>query len=88
LIDLVNWTKEPESIFRAGDSRINGKRAFPDCVLRARYPHNPVFKTTGNKKDFDGIFLQHPCPVLVDSRWRLYYNGWTLNPGAKSSLKA
>jgi hypothetical protein len=24
----------------------------------------------------------------VDGRWYLYYNGWTLNPTAKSSLKA
>jgi len=194
--DLVNWKKEPESIFRSEDSRIDGTRAFPDCVIkegdtwymyydvgfdyhhprnpdgyaigvatspdgvrwtdsakspvlvvsertadswddgmvsqcsvtkigdwffmlysggtnnhgrkysgkdkmafglaRARHPEgpwvkcprNPVFKPTGNTKDFDGIYLQHPCPVLVDGHWRLYYNGWTLNPEANNSLKA
>ena len=194
--DLVNWKKEPESIFTSDDSRIDGTRAFPDCVIkegdtwymyydvgfdyhhpknpdgyaigmatstdavawtdsprspllttsnrtadswddgmvsqcsvtkigdwyfmlysgstnnygrkhsgknrmafglaRARhpegpwekYPHNPVFKPTGNEKDFDGIFLQHPCPVLVNGRWCLYYNGWTLNPKAKNAIGA
>ena len=53
-----------------------------------KYPHNPVFKPTGNEKDFDGIFLQHPCPALVDGHWRLYYNGWTLNPKAKNEIGA
>jgi len=194
--DLVNWRKEPKPIFTHQDSRIDGERAFPDCVIqegktwyvyydvgfdyhhprnpdgyaigvatsndgiawtdspkspvlttsqrtadswddgmvsqcsvtkigdwyfmlysgstnnhgrkysgknrmafglaRARhpegpwekYPHNPVFKPTGNEKDFDGVFLQHPCPVKAGDQWRLYYNGWTLNPKAKNSLKA
>jgi hypothetical protein len=52
-----------------------------------KYPHSPVFKPTGNMEDFDGVFLQHACPVLVDGQWRLYYNGWTLNREAKKSLK-
>lgn len=42
-----------------------------------KYPHNPVFKPTGNEKDFDGIYLQHAWPVKVGDPWRLYYNGWT-----------
>jgi len=45
-------------------------------------------KPTGNTEDFDGIYLQHPCPVLVNGQWRLYYNGWTLNPAAKNRIKA
>lgn len=194
--DLVNWQKEPKPIFTHEDSRIDGERAFPDCVLqegdawymyydvgfdyhhpknpdgyaigvatstdginwtdspkspvlttsersddswddgmvsqcsvtkigdwfymlysggtnnhgrkysgknrmafglaRARhpegpwekYPNNPIFKPTGNEKDFDGIFLQHACPVKVGNQWRLYYNGWTLNPEATNSIGA
>jgi len=53
-----------------------------------KYPQNPVFKPTDNEGDFDGIFLQHPCPVKVGDQWRLYYNGWTLNPEAKNSIGA
>lgn len=53
-----------------------------------KFPHNPVFKPTGNKDDFDGIYLQHPCPVKVGNQWRLYYNGWTLNPKAKNRIGA
>jgi len=53
-----------------------------------RYGRNPVFKPTGDEKDFDGIFLQHACPVKVDDQWRLYYNGWTLNPEAKNAIGA
>jgi predicted GH43/DUF377 family glycosyl hydrolase len=186
--DLANWRKEPKAIWTPADSRIDGTRAFPDCVIkegdtwymyydigwdyhhpktpdnlfigvatskdgihwkdssnspilvpsertadswedgmvsqcsvtkigdwyfmlyagstnnygrkysgknrmafglaRARhpegpwekYPDNPVFKPTGNVKDFDGVFLQHPCPVKVGNQWRLYYNGWTIVP--------
>ena len=194
--DLENWQKEPKPVFTHEDSRIDGTRAFPDCVIqegdtwymyydvgfdyhhprnpdgyaigvatstdgtnwsdsvkspvlttseqtadswddgmvsqcsvtkigdwfymlysggtnnhgrkysgknrmafglaRARYPegpwekypHNPVFKPTGHEEDFDGIFLQHACPVKVGDQWRLYYNGWTLNPEAKNSIGA
>jgi len=194
--DLVHWTKEPKSIFRVEDSRIDGTRVFPSSVIkdgntyymfydvgfdyhhptnpdgyvigvatskdgivwtdspkspvltrsprtndswddgmvsqcnvtkisdwfymmysggtnndgrkysgknhmafglaRARhpegpwekYPHNPVFRPTGDAKDFDGIYLQHPCPVEVDGQWRLYYNGWTLNSKAKNAIGA
>ncbi len=194
--DLVNWQKEPKPIFTHEDSRIDGTRAFPNCVIqegdtwymyydvgydyhhpknpdgyaigvatstdginwtdtaqspvlitseqsddswddgmvsqcsvtkihdwfymlysggtnnhgrkysgknrmafglaRARhpegpwekYPDNPVFKPTGNEEDFDGIFLQHACPVKVGNQWRLYYNGWTLNPEARNSIGA
>jgi len=32
--DLVNWKKEPKSIFRSDDSRIDGTRAFPGCVIK------------------------------------------------------
>jgi len=53
-----------------------------------KYPQNPVFKPTGDEKDFDGIFLQHACPVKVDGQWRLYYNCWTLNPEAKNAIGA
>jgi len=53
-----------------------------------KYPHNPVFKPTGSAADFDGAYLQHPCPVKVGGQWRLYYNGWTLNPKAKNPIKA
>ncbi len=188
--DLVNWQKEPQSIFTSDDSRIEGTtRAFPDCVIREgdtwymyhdvgvdyghpnypnyaigvatskdgvtwtdstkspvlspaandsdewdrastshasvhrigdwfymlysgaigkkekgqafglararhpegpwkKYPRNPVFKPTGDEADFDGVFLQHPCPVKVDGQWRLYYNGWTRTPKAKNSIGA
>jgi poly(3-hydroxybutyrate) depolymerase len=194
--DLVNWQKEPKPIFTHQDSRIDGTRAFPDCVIqegdtwymyydvgydyhhpknpdgyaigvatspdginwtdspkspvltvsertpdswddgmvsqcsvhkighwfymlysgstnkhgrkysgknrmafglaRARYPEgpwekypdNPVFAPTGNEEDFDGIFLQHACPVKVGDQWRLYYNGWTLHPEAKNTIGA
>lgn len=48
-----------------------------------KYPHNPVFKPTGNVKDFDGIFVQHACPVKVGDQWRLYYNGWTTVPKSR-----
>jgi len=76
--------------------KYSGKNRMAFGLARARhpqgawekYPHNPVFKPTGNETDFDGIFLQHACPVLVGGRWRLYYNGWTLNPKAKNGLKA
>lgn len=189
--DLVNWTKEPQPIFTHKDSRIEGERAFPSCVIREgdtwymyydvgfdyhhsrnpdgyaigvatsrdgvtwtdspqspiltvgertadswddgmvsqcsvkkigdwffmlysggtnnhgrkysgknrmafglaraknaegpweKYPGNPVFKPTGNEDDFDGIFLQHPCPVKVGKQWRLYYNGWTSVPKSR-----
>ena len=53
-----------------------------------KYPHSLVFKPTGNTEDFDGVFLRHACPVLVDDQWHMYYNGWTLNREAKNSLKA
>jgi len=117
--DLVHWKKEPKAIFTSDDSRIDGTRAFPDCVIREggtnnhgrkysgknrmafglararhpegpweKYPHNPVFKPTGEEKDFDGIYLQHPCPVELDGQWRLYYNGWSLNPKARNAIKA
>lgn len=46
-------------------------------------PHNPVFKPTGNEEDFDGVFVQHPCPVRVGDQWHLYYNGWTKVPPSK-----
>ena len=186
--DLINWKKERKPIFTHKDSRIDGERAFPDCVIKEdgtwymyydvgfdyghakkpdgysigiatskdgitwtdslkspalttsertagswddgmvsqcsvtkigdwfymlysggtnnhgrkhsgknrmafglarakhpegpweKYPHNPVFKPTGNEKDFDGIFLQHACPVKFGKQWRLYYNGWTRAP--------
>ena len=189
--DLVSWTKEPKPILTHGDSRIEGERAFPDCVIKEgdtwymyydvgfdyhhnppdaltvgvatsrdginwtdspkspvlttskrtadswedgmvsqcsvtkiggwfymlysgstnnhgrkhsgknrmafglarakhpegpweKYPHNPVFTPTGNEEDFDGVFLQHPCPVRVGNQWRLYYNGWTTVPKSKA----
>ena len=194
--DLANWHKEPKPIFTHEDSRIDGTRAFPDCVIQdgdmwymyydvgfdyhhpknpdgyaigvaispdgitwtdspqspvlttskrtddswddgmvsqcsvhkigdwfymlysgstnnhgrkhsgknrmafglaralhpegpwEKYPDNPVFKPTGQEEDFDGIFLQHPCPVKVGDQWRLYYNGWTLNREAKNTVGA
>lgn len=48
-----------------------------------KYPHNPVFTPTGNEEDFDGIYLQHACPVKVGNQWRLYYNGWTTVPKSR-----
>lgn len=51
-----------------------------------KYPGNPVFRPSGNAEDFDGIFLQHPCLVQADGQWRLYYNGWTLDPNAKNDV--
>jgi pimeloyl-ACP methyl ester carboxylesterase len=76
--------------------KYSGKNRMAFGLARARhpegpwekYPHNPVFKPTGNAKDFDGIFLQHACPVKVCGQWRLYYNGWTLNPEAKNAIGA
>ena len=53
-----------------------------------KYPHNPVFKPTGNEEDFDGVFLQHPCTIKVGNQWRLYYNGWTKKEDAKNSIGA
>ncbi len=44
------------------------------------YPGNPIFTPTGNKQDWDGEFLQHPCPVQVNGEWRLYYSGNDLTP--------
>ena len=32
--DLVHWKKEPKAIFTSDDSRIDGTRAFPDCVIK------------------------------------------------------
>jgi len=74
----------------------SGKNRMAFGLARARYPegpwekypHNPVFKPTGNEKDFDGVFLQHPCPVKVGDQWRLYYNGWTKTIDAKNSIGA
>lgn len=74
----------------------SGKNRMAFGLARARhpegpwekYPHNPVFKPTGNEKEFDGVYVQHACPVKVDGQWRLYYNGWTLNPKAKNSIGA
>lgn len=53
-----------------------------------KYPHNPVFKPTGNEQDFDGVFLQHPCPVKEEGQWRMYYNGWTKKEDAKNTIGA
>ena len=69
-----------------------GKNKMAFGLARARhpegpwekYPHNPVFTPTGNEEDFDGVFLQHPCPVRVGNQWRLYYNGWTTVPKSKA----
>ena len=76
--------------------RHSGKSGMAFGLARARhpegpwekYPHNPVFKPTGSAEDFDGVYLQHPCPVKVGGQWRLYYNGWTLNPRANNPIKA
>jgi len=32
--DLVHWKKEPKPIFTHRDSRVEGERAFPDCVIK------------------------------------------------------
>jgi hypothetical protein len=53
-----------------------------------KYPRNPVFQPTGDEKDFDGVFLQHACPVQVDGQWRLYYNGWTRKSSARNRIGA
>ena len=53
-----------------------------------RYNKNPIIRLEGKEADFDGIYLQHACPILVDGQWRLYYNGWTLNPKAKNEIGA
>jgi predicted GH43/DUF377 family glycosyl hydrolase len=45
-----------------------------------KYPNNPVFTATGNDGDWDGSFVQHACPVIIDGRWRLYYNGHGTEP--------
>ena len=74
----------------------SGKNRMAFGLARARqpegpwqkYPYNPVFKPTGYENDFDGVFLQHPCPINIDGQWLLYYNGWTLNPAAKNSIGA
>jgi predicted GH43/DUF377 family glycosyl hydrolase len=76
--------------------KYSGKNRMAFGLARARhpegpwekYPDNPVFKPTGNEDDFDGVFLQHACPVKVGDQWRLYYNGWTLNPEAKNAIGA
>jgi len=54
--------------------KYSGKNRMAFGLARARhpegpwekYPYNPVFKPTGNEADFDGIYLQHACPILVD----------------------
>ena len=74
--------------------KYTGKIAFG--LARARHPegpwekysHNPVFEPTDKVRDFDGIFLQHACPVKVDDQWRLDCNGWSLNSKAKNSIGA
>jgi predicted GH43/DUF377 family glycosyl hydrolase len=76
--------------------KYSGKDRMAFGLARARhpegpwekYPHNPVFKPTRDEKDFDGLYLQHPCPVKVGKQWRIYYNGWRKNPMAKNQLKA
>ena len=40
-----------------------------------KYPGNPVFGPAGDAAAWDGAFVQHACPVNVDGRWRLFYNG-------------
>ena len=43
-----------------------------------------IENNSGKEKDFDGVFLQHACPVKVDNQWWLYYNGWTKKKNAKN----
>jgi len=40
-----------------------------------KYPGNPIFAATGNKRDWDGAFVQHACPERIDGKWVLYYTG-------------
>lgn len=40
-----------------------------------KYPGNPIFTATGDRKDWDGLFVQHACLVKIDGTWHLYYNG-------------
>lgn len=45
-----------------------------------KYPGNPVFSPAG-REAWDGLFLQHPCPVRCGDEWRLYYTGHGITTG-------
>jgi len=76
--------------------KYSGKNKMSFGLSRARhpegpwekYPNNPVFKPTGKEDDFDGIYIQHACPVKVGEQWRLYYSGWTKREDVKNSIGA
>ena len=67
--DLVRWWKEPKPIFTHKDSRLDGTRAFPDCVIQEgrtwymyydvgfdyHHPRNPDGYSIGVATSTDGI---------------------------------
>jgi predicted GH43/DUF377 family glycosyl hydrolase len=81
--DLVNWRKEPKPIFTHQDSRIDGERAFPDCVVKEGetwymyydvgfdydHPRNPDGYAIGVATSEDGIAWtdSSKSPVLTTS---------------------